>query len=421
MMAWLAQTLGDLCAPTEQRDPRRDPGRTFRYVDIAGIDRKAKTIMPPQVLPGSEAPSRARKVIRRDDVLVSTVRPNLNAVAMVPKELDGEIASTGFCVLRANRRFVEPRYLFYRTLSPGFVAALAASARGASYPAVSDRDVKNVEIAVPPLPEQKRIVEILDRAARVRRQRAEADAQAERVLPALLGRTLGDPARWQTDPRCKPLGTLAALVSGATPSKQLEDFWGGSIPWVSPKDMKVDLLSDSQDHVTENAIRQTSLRLLNEGSVLIVVRGMILARTVPVAVNLSPVTFSQDLKALVSRVDTITGTYIWGALRLAQRQLQVLVRTAGHGTRKLNTSDLMKFQIPLCEPREIEQVASAVEAHHHLVERRCQSRLSVNRLFEVVLHKAFDDPLASSEESGRRSHPDMTEERASPNLMEGTA
>lgn len=421
-MAWPTQTLGDLCAPTQQRDPRRDPAHTFRYVDIAGIDRTAKTIMRPQVLSGSEAPSRARKIIRRDDVLVSTVRPNLNAVAMVPKELDGEIASSGFCVLRANRLLVEPRYLFYRTLSSGFVAALTARVRGASYPAVSERDVKKVEIAVPPLAEQRRIVEILDCANRVRRQRTEADVQAERVLPALLGRTLGDPARWQTDPRCRPLGELAALVSGATPSKRSEDFWGGGIPWVSPKDMKVDFLSDSKDHVTETAIHQTNLELLKEGSVLIVVRGMILARTVPLAVNLSPVTFNQDLKALVPQVDSTTGTYLWGALRLAQRQLQALVRTAGHGTRKLNTSDLMKFQIPLCEPREVEQVASAIEAHRCLLEHRCQSRLSVNRLFEVVLHEAFDDPLASSRrEPYAREHSGGAEERACPNLVEGRA
>lgn len=211
MTSWPAHRVGDLCSATEQRDPRRDPADTFRYVDIAGIDRTAKTIVEPTVLLGAEAPSRARKLIRTDDVLVSTVRPNLNAVAMVPEELDGEVASTGFSVLRANRELLEPRYLFYRTISPDFVAALASRVRGASYPAVSDRDVKSVEIRVPPLAEQRRIVEILDQADRLRRLRSESDAKADRILPALFLRMFGDPG---TNPMGWPscaLGEIAVL------------------------------------------------------------------------------------------------------------------------------------------------------------------------------------------------------------------
>ena len=179
--------------PTEQRNPSQEPSAEFRYVDIRGIDRTQKTIAESSSIRGADAPSRARKVIRTDDVIVSTVRPNLNAVAMIPAELDGQIASTGFCVLRANRELVEPRYLFYRAISPDFVGSLTAKVRGASYPAVSDRDVLDAEIPVPSLPEQRRVVEVLDQADRIRRLRAEADAKADRILPALFLKMFGDP------------------------------------------------------------------------------------------------------------------------------------------------------------------------------------------------------------------------------------
>jgi type I restriction enzyme S subunit len=192
-MAWRTQPIEAVCEPTDQRDPSAEPSSEFRYVDIAGIDRVHKTIAEFQVLLGAEAPSRARKLIRRDDVLVSTVRPNLNAVAVVPEELDGEVASTGFCVLRANRAVIEPRYLFYRTICADFVSALAAKVRGANYPAVSDSDVKSVEISLPPLSEQRRIVEILDQADNLRRLRTEADTKADRILPALFLEMFGDP------------------------------------------------------------------------------------------------------------------------------------------------------------------------------------------------------------------------------------
>jgi type I restriction enzyme S subunit len=78
------------------RDPRRNPDKPFLYVDISAIDRDLKVITSAPEILGADAPSRARKEIYEGDVLVSTVRPNLNAVAVVPSKLDGHIASTGF-------------------------------------------------------------------------------------------------------------------------------------------------------------------------------------------------------------------------------------------------------------------------------------------------------------------------------------
>lgn len=194
--------------PTEQRNPTHEPSVEFRYVDIRGIDRIRKTIAESSSIVGADAPSRARKVIRTDDIIVSTVRPNLNAVAMVPAQLDGQIASTGFCVLRANRKLVEPRYLFYRAISPGFVGALTAKVRGASYPAVSDRDVMEMEIPIPRPSEQRQIVAILDQAEHLRCLRAEADAKADGVLPALFLKMFGDPA---TNPMGWPIKRLDSV------------------------------------------------------------------------------------------------------------------------------------------------------------------------------------------------------------------
>ena len=185
-------------------------------------------------------------------------------------------------------------------------------------------------------------------------------------------------------------------MSGATPSKRVEAFWQGSVPWVSPKDMKVEFLSDSQDHVSEVAIQETGLNLIEQGSALVVVRGMILARSVPLAINLIPVTINQDMKALVPKTEEVTGTYLWAALTVAKAQLENLVRTAGHGTRKLDTPDLMEFRIPRPDPDQIREVSSAVETHRQLVERRRESELSLDRLFTLLLTKAFDGSLTAA-------------------------
>lgn len=395
-MEWPSPAIGAVCVHTEHQDPRGAPESEFWYVDIAGVDRDLKRITEPQRLLGAEAPSRARKVIRKDDVIVSTVRPNLNAVAMVPEDLDGEIASTGFCVLRPNRAFVEPRYLFYRTISRGFVAELTAKIRGANYPAVSDEDVKGVEIPLPPPSEQRRIVEILDQADRLRRLRSDVDGQSNRILPALLNRLIGNPHLWGASSKAEPLRKFVQPISGGTPPKSNGALWKGDIPWVSPKDMKVDFLSDSQDHISSAAVEETNLSLVAEGSVLIVVRGMILARDVPLALTTHSVTINQDMKALVPTSEAVTGAYVWAALNLAKPLLRALIRTAGHGTRKLDTPDLMAFPIPRPDSGQLARVGSVVEHRRQAVDHQQKARRSLESLFSTAIGRAFDGSLTSS-------------------------
>lgn len=205
-MRWMQTTMGEVCLPTVQIDPTRKGTGSFRYIDIAGIDREQKTIFCADPIPCESAPSRARKLVQARDVLVSTVRPNLNAVALVPEELDGEIASTGFSVLRANPKLVNPHYLFYRVQHQEFVAFLVANATGASYPAVTDGVVRRAQLPLPSLNEQHHIVQILDEADRLRRLHREADAKAARILPALFLKMFGDPATNPMGFPVKPLG-----------------------------------------------------------------------------------------------------------------------------------------------------------------------------------------------------------------------
>ena len=116
----------------------------------------------------------------------------------------------------------------------------------------------------------------------------------------------------------------------------------------------------------------------------------------PVAINRNPVTINQDIKALVPKTKEITGAYIWATLHLAKRKLQTLVRTAGHGTRKLDTPDLMQFPIPPPDPDRLKLVASLVENHRLAVEQRQKSKKMLDSVLAVTLNKAFDGSLTAS-------------------------
>lgn len=133
------------------------------YIDITSIDNIKKRITNPKQLIVKYAPSRARQVVSKNDVLISTTRPNLNAVALIGNDLDGYIASTGFCVLRPKDDISMPFYLFMFSQTKHFIESLSNLVNGALYPAVTNNQVKNQLIPLPPIEEQKRIVEILDK------------------------------------------------------------------------------------------------------------------------------------------------------------------------------------------------------------------------------------------------------------------
>ena len=208
-------SIGEVVEPVSSWTPQRDnPRGMFTYIDLSAVDQDAKIVSGARKLACSEAPSRARQLVRAGDVLVSTVRPNLNGVARVPTEFDGATASTGFCVLRPRAAQLDGRYLYQWVKSPPFVSDMAGKATGASYPAVSDRIVCESKLPLPPLPEQRRIAEILDKGDALRAKRRQALAQLDTLSQSIFVEMFGHPA---TNPRRWPsrrLDTLCALVNG---------------------------------------------------------------------------------------------------------------------------------------------------------------------------------------------------------------
>lgn len=153
---WTTCEIGDVLTPV-QMTSKDEPDREIWYVDISSIDNQSYQITDPKRLAYSEAPSRARQKIAAGDVLFSTVRPYLKKIATVSQKYHGEIASTGFAVLRAEEG-VEPGYIFYKAISHDFVSALTGEQYGVSYPAVKEAQVLSQPLELAPTNEQRRIV-----------------------------------------------------------------------------------------------------------------------------------------------------------------------------------------------------------------------------------------------------------------------
>jgi type I restriction enzyme S subunit len=222
----------------------------------------------------------------------------------------------------------------------------------ASIAAFLDRETARIDALIE---EQKRLIELL----KEKRQAVISHAVTKGLDPTAPMKDsgvewLGEvPAHWEV----KPLKHLINLQSGGTPSKDRLDYWDGSIPWVSAKDLKSDNLVDSQDHISEAAIAGSAASLTPAGSVLVLVRGMMLARTFPVCRAVVPMAINQDLKAIEGKAGVSNHFLAWLLRGTAQETLNRLDE-AGHGTKALRMDAWLSMLVPL--PPENEQVAIAL-------------------------------------------------------------
>ena len=153
--------LGDICVKIDNIESSYDD--MIEYIDISSVDNNKKKIVSTQTIDYSEAPSRAKQLIQNGDILVSNVRPNLNAVALVDIESDKTlVASTGYTVIRCNNKAYN-KYVFFFCQYSGFVDLLTQQATGASYPAVNSGIIKSTPIPLPPLETQRKIASNLDK------------------------------------------------------------------------------------------------------------------------------------------------------------------------------------------------------------------------------------------------------------------
>ncbi|MBY8829711.1 N-6 DNA methylase [Hephaestia mangrovi] len=151
-----------------------------------------------------------------------------------------------------------------------------------------------------------------------------------------------------------PLGDVTRRFSGGTPSKENSDFWSGEIPWVSPKDMKSDVIHDTEDHISEAAIEGSATSLVPAGTVLCVVRSGILKHTFPVALTSRPMCFNQDIVALSCDADRLDPLFLFWSLKGRAAEILSKGIKPGVTVQSFHSGFFKTFQIPL-PPLEVQQ------------------------------------------------------------------
>lgn len=368
-------------------NPSKHLDEIFELYSVPSFDTRC-----PEIISGSMIGS-TKQIIQPNDVLLCKIVPHIRR-AWVVGNYSGHrmIASSEWIIFRGENLW--PDYLKHFLISDWFHARLmkTVSGVGGSLLRARPAEVSRIRIPLPPLPEQKRIATILDKADALREKRRQAIAKLDELIQSVFLDMFGDPVtnpkEWETV-RLTEIGTF---ISGATPSKKVGKFWNGDIPWVSPKDMKVDYITDSIDHVTGTAFEKTNLKRIKPGCLLIVVRGMILAHSFPTAINLVNISINQDMKA-INPAKGFDVFFLKSALDSMKKRILASISVAAHGTRRFDKLDMAEIQV--VKPPYQHQLTFQKTIEHLLsVKRNNKLHLSkFDALFASLQQRAFKGEL----------------------------
>lgn len=380
-------TVGNLCKPYIGQ-LKLDDNTLIDYFDIASVDNIEKQITGYTTYKFAEAPSRARKKVEKGNILVSTVRPNLNAVALFDEETENmPVASTGFCVLECKAN-TSPRFLFRYLQSQSFVRAMVSQATGASYPAVSDKIVRDTKLPAYSYEEQIQIANVLDATANIISKRKHQLQKLDELVKARFVELFGDPISNPHGFDKVDLSELADIKIGPFGSLlHKEDYIEGGYALLNPSHI-IDgkIAPDSKLTVSREKYEELSAYRLKAGDVVMGRRGeMGRCAVVPCDGYLCGTG-----SLLIRTKGDVTADYIQKIISFPSFKKAIEDMAVGQTMPNLNVPIVSSFQI-IKPPIEVQH------SYYAFVEQTNKSKVAVQKaldetqlLFDSLMQKYFE-------------------------------
>lgn len=335
MSEWPMVKLGDIMRKTKSIDPKKFPEKPFKLFSIPAYDSNS-----PEEILGKDIGS-SKILLQNNDVVLSKIVPHIRRAWAIPCGKDN-IGSSEWIVFN-NERFA-PDFLAEYLKSDIFHQQLLTTVAGVggSLNRARPAAIANLKAPLPPLEEQKRIAEILQKSAESIKQIVYEIEALEKLSLSVVDHFIRDEV-----PDKQPLNELVDFHGGSTPSKKNKDFWtDNGICWFTSKDLKFDELADSLDHITKKATSETALKPVSEKkSIAISLRGMSLAHRVPMSIIPGNSCVNQDLKALIPKED-MDIYVLFTLLKREEKFLLTKVSSSAHGTRKLDFPYIKTLSVP---------------------------------------------------------------------------
>ena len=278
MAVWQEKRLGEVAEINPESISNKNFYNTISYVDISSV--KEGILYGVCNYSINNAPERAKRILRNNDIIISTVRPNLKAYYFVKNDIPNLICSTGFAVLRAKNKIVS-RFLYYLISNESFINYLSLIAKGSAYPAVDKKDFINAKINIPDLATQEKIADILstyddliennNRRIEILEQMAQEIYKEWFVRFRFPGHEKikfinGLPEGWEV----KKIKDFGNIITGKTPSTEVYENYGKDIMFIKTPDMHDTVFTTySSEYLSEKGHLTQANKLIPANSILV--------------------------------------------------------------------------------------------------------------------------------------------------------
>lgn len=278
MSKWQEKRLGEVAEINPESISNKNFYNTISYVDISSV--KEGILYGVCNYSINNAPERAKRILRNNDIIISTVRPNLKAYYFVKNDIPNLICSTGFAVLRAKNKIVS-RFLYYLISNESFINYLSLIAKGSAYPAVDKKDFINAKINIPDLATQEKIADILstyddliennNRRIEILEQMAQEIYKEWFVRFRFPGHEKikfinGLPEGWEV----KKIKDFGNIITGKTPSTEVYENYGKDIMFIKTPDMHDTVFTTySSEYLSEKGHLTQANKLIPANSILV--------------------------------------------------------------------------------------------------------------------------------------------------------
>ena len=373
MEAWRKIRLGDACVTNADSYSPKEEWKFVNYLDTGNITNNRIDSIQYIDVGNDKLPSRARRKVKKDSIIYSTVRPNQRHFGIIKTQPENFLVSTGFAVIDVDAGMLDADFLYYLLTQPTLVEALHAIAEQSTsaYPSIKPSDIEDLEMEIPDLATQKKIADVLGSLDKKIAQNTEVNENLERQVQAYFQELFvenADPA-WTLG----AISDLGTVVGGSTPSKSKPEYYTeDGIAWITPKDLSINkakFISHGENDITELGLKNSSASIMPEGTVLFSSRAPIGY----IAIASGEVTTNQGFKSVVPKPEIGTA-YVYCFLK---HNLPVIEGMASGSTFKEVSGSTMK-NVPAVIPDTetltcLNDFCAPIFAHQRTLEEQNQS------------------------------------------------
>ena len=386
-MNWERVRLGDVCKidngyAFKSKNYVSDKGA--RIIRITNVQKGKVVDNDPKLYPFEMLAGLERYEIFENDIMMS-LTGNVGRVGRFPKEMLPAYINQRVCRIKSIDKKLDETYLFHFLNSDIFEREAIYASAGIAQLNLSTNWVADYIIPLPPLSVQKEIVEKLDKAAAIREKSkallSHYDALAESLFIELFGDPISNEKGWEK----KKLGEVGNLSSGSTPSREKKSYFLGDIPWVKTTEVKGEIILETEEKISQEALKETSCKLNPKGSIVIAMYGQGKTRGRIGILGIDAAT--NQACCVIEKNEKVNSVFLFNQLKMLYQDLRNLGR--GGNQPNLNVGILKDYKI-LFPPLSLQiKFAEMVE---NIEKQKARAKAEIEQseaVFQALLQESF--------------------------------